>query len=128
MNSKYDTIIASASDMWTPISIGGPRAAWRAPYALDLTTGYVRISLTTAPTGAAFIVRLTMNGNNLFTTNVQCDDGQRTSVTSATPAVIDPQYYSIPDDAEFLAYVEQVGSTIAGTGLKVAVTGIKVSP
>ena len=124
-NSRLDTIIASASDEFTPITVGGPKTTFRAPYPLDLTNGYVRISLTQAPIGSAFIVNLTVNGFNLFTTNVQIDDGSKTCVGSSVPAVIDPNRYYIPDDAEFLVYVTQVGSTFAGTGLKVAVTGIK---
>lgn len=124
-NSWYDTIIASASDEFTPITVGGPKTTFRAPYPLDLTTGYVRISLTQAPVGAAFIVSLTVNGTALFTTPVRIDDGMKTSVGSAVPAVIDPSMLIIPDDAEFLVYVDQIGSTFAGSGLKVAVTGIK---
>lgn len=125
-NSKYDTIIASASDELTPITTGGPKTTFRAPYRMDLATGYVRISLTTANTGAAFIVNVTMNGASLFSTNVQIDAGMKTSVGSGTPAVL--AITDIPDDAEFLVYVIQVGSSTAGTGLKVAVTGIKVDP
>lgn len=124
-NSWFDTIIASASDEDSPISIGGPKTTFRAPYPLDLTNGYVRISLTNAPIGAAFIVQLTVNGTNLFSTPVQIDDGEKTSVTSLTPAVLAFTY--IPDDAEFLVYVNQVGITQTGTGLKVAVTGIKTT-
>lgn len=128
LNSKFDTIIASASDEVTPISPGGPKTTFRAPYRLDLTTGYVRMSLTTAPTGAAFIVQLTVNGTNLFTTPLQIDAGSKTSVGASVSAVIDPGMLIIPDDAEFLVYVNQVGSGFAGAGLKVAVTGIKVDP
>ena len=124
-SSWYDTIIASASDEFTPITVGGPKTTFRAPYPLDLTTGYVRISLTQAPVGAAFIVSLTVNGAALFTTPVRIDDGMKTSVGSAVPAVIDPTKLIIPDDAEFLVYVDQIGTTFAGSGLKVAVTGIK---
>lgn len=124
-NSWFDTIIASASDEFTPITVGGPKTTFRAPYPLDLTLGYVRISLTQAATGAPFIVQLTVNGLNLFTTPVQCDAGSRTSVGSIVPAVIDPARLLVPDDAEFLVYVNQVGTTFAGSGLKVAVTGIK---
>lgn len=123
----FDTIIASASDELTPITVGNAKTTFRAPYPLDLTNGYVRISLTTANTGAAFIVQLTVNGTNLFTTPVQIDDGDKTSVGSSVPAVIDPAMLLIPDDAEFIVNVTQVGSTIAGTGLKVAVTGVKTS-
>lgn len=124
-NSWFDTIIASASDEYTPITIGGPKTTFRAPYPLDLTHGYVRISLTQAPVGAPLIVQLSVNGTNLFTTPVQIDDGMRTSVGSSVPAVINPALLLIPDDAEFLVYVLGVGSSFAGSGLKVAVTGIK---
>jgi hypothetical protein len=122
-NSWFDTIIASASDEVTPITVGGPKTTFRSPYPMDLASGYVRISLTNAPVGAAFIVRLTMNGAELFSTNVQIDAGDKTSVGSGTPAVL--AITDIPDDAEYLVYVTQVGSSVAGTGLKVAVTGIK---
>jgi len=125
-NSLFDTIIASASDEFTPLSTGGPKTTFRAPYSLDLTNGYVRASLTAAPTGANIVVRLTVNGTNLFTTPLQIDAGEKTSVTAAVQAVIDPALLIIPDDAEFLVYIDQVGSTFAGSGLKVAVTGIKV--
>jgi hypothetical protein len=124
-NSWYDTIIASCSDEFTPISVGGPKTTFRAPYPLDLTTGYVRASLTGAPVGSSMIIRLTMNGVNLFTTPIYIDDGSRTSVDAAIQSVIAPAQLAVPDDAEFLVYVDQVGSSYAGVGLKVAVTGIK---
>ncbi len=125
-NTLFDTIIASASDESTQIGVGGPKTTFRAPYPLDLTTGYIRISLTNAPTGAAFIVDVTMNGTTMFSTPVQIDAGEKTSVTSVTPAVL--SITSVPDDAEFLIYVTQVGSTYAGSGLKVALTGLKIEP
>ena len=129
-NSKYDTIIASCSDEFTPLTLGGPKTTFRAPYAMDLgvvgSEGYIRCSLTGAPTGAALIVNVTMNGLTMFTQQMVIDAGQKTSVTSATQATL--AITDIPDDAEFLVYVTQVGSTLAGTGLKVALTGIKVAP
>lgn len=128
LNSKFDTIIASASDEVTPITIGGPKTTFRAPYRLDLTTGYVRASLTNAPVGGHFLIDLTINGLPLFTTPIRIDDGMKTSVGSGAPSVIDPARLIVPDDGEFLVYVTQVGSVVAGTGLKVAVTGIKIDP
>jgi hypothetical protein len=91
---------------------------------MDLSSGYVRISLTNAPIGLALIVDVTMNGTTLFSTLVQIDAGSLTSVGSSVPAVL--AITSIPDDAEYLVYITQVGSSYAGSGLKVAVTGIKV--
>lgn len=128
-NSWFDTIIASASDEVSPLTVGGPKTHFRCPYPLKLNEpgyeGYVRISLSIAPVGAPLIVDVTMNGVSMFTTPVQIDDGDLTSVGSAVPAVYNAAALNIPDDAEFLVYVNQVGSVVAGAGLKVAITGIK---
>ena len=127
-NSLLDTIIASCSDEFSPLSIGGPKTTFRAPYPMDLAVvgseGYIRASLTTANTGADLIIDITMNGVTMFSTLLRIDAGERTSVTSAIPAVL--SITDIPDDAEFLVYITQVGSGFAGSGLKVALTGIKV--
>jgi len=126
-NSWYDTIIASCSDEITPITVDAvvPKTTFRAPYPLDLATGYIRASVTTAPTGAALEIDVHMNGVTLFSTLLTIDATEKTSVTAAIPAVLNVT--DIPDDAEFEVFVTQVGSTIAGAGLKVAVTGIKTS-
>ena len=122
-NSWFDTIIAAATDESSPISVGGPKTTFRCPYPLDLTNGYIRISLSEAPEGAAFIVDVKMNGVSMFSTQVQIDANQRTSVTSSVPAVLTTTY--CPDDAEFTVFVTQVGTIATGIGLKVAITGIK---
>jgi hypothetical protein len=92
--------------------------------------GYVRASLTTAPTGADVIIDIHMNGTSMFSTKIHIEPGSRTSVGAGTQSVIDIPlvggFKIIPDDAEFLVYVDQVGSTYAGAGLKVALTGKKV--
>jgi hypothetical protein len=67
-----------------------------------------------------------MNGTTMFSTPLQIDAGTKTTVGSAVPAVL--SITDVPDDAEFLVYITQVGSTYAGSGLKVAVTGIKTDP
>lgn len=125
----FDTIIASCSDEITPIAIGGPKTTFRCPYPLDMTNGFVRASLTTAPTGAQMIIDITMNGVSMFSTLIYIDAGSRTSVGSSPQSVLNIPLIGgiplIPDDAEFLVYVNQVGATIAGMGLKVAVTGEK---
>jgi len=125
-NSLFDTIIASASDEDSAITVDAvtPKTTFRAPYALDLSSGYVRASLTSAPTGAKFEIDVHMNGTTIFTTKITIDINEKTSVTAAIPAVL--SVTDIPDDAEFEIFVTQIGSTISGMGLKVAVTGIKV--
>jgi len=121
----FDTIIASASDEVTPLTTGGPKTTFRSPYPLDMTNGFVRASLTTAGVGVDLIVDLWMNGSSMFSTPIHIEAGSRTSVGAATQSVINIPGLLVPDDAEFLVYINQIGS-FAGTGLKVAVTGEKV--
>lgn len=127
MPDVYDTIIASCSDEYTPITVGGPKTTFRAPYPFNMATGFVRASLTTAPLGASMIIDITMNGLSMFSTPIHIEAGSRTSVGAAMQSVVSVPGNLIPDDAEFLVYVTQVGSAFAGAGLKVAVTGLKVA-
>ncbi len=122
----FDTIICSQSDQKTPLVVDlvEPTNTFRASYALDLTNGHIRISVNTAPTGAKLIIDVHMNGTTIFSTLLSIDTGEKTSVTASVPAILSTT--NVPDDAEFEVFVTQIGSTIAGTGLKVAVTGVKV--
>jgi hypothetical protein len=126
-NSWYDTIIDAATDETTPISASAVtrKSTFRCPYPLDLTTGYIRASVGTAPTGAPIIIDVKMNGVSMFSTPIYIDAGTETSVGSATPAVLSTLY--CPDDAKFEIFVTQTGSIIAGAGVKVAITGIKTT-
>ena len=56
-NSWYDVIIDSASDEESPIAVTVKRkATFRNPFPMDLTEGYVRMSLGTAPESDVYIV------------------------------------------------------------------------
>jgi len=121
----FDTIIASASDEFTPLTVGGPKTTFRAPYPFDMTEGFVRASLTIACIGVDLIIDITMNGTTIFSTPIHIASGSRTSVGAPMQSVIAIPGNMIPDDAEFLVYVTQVGSSFPGAGLKVALTGKK---
>ena len=120
--SLLDTIIASCSDELTPLEVATTLTTFRAPYALTLA--YIRCSLTTAPIGADLIVDVKVTGVTVFSTPMHIDSTERTSVTAITQAVLN--IINIVDDTEFTVDVLQIGSSTAGTGLKVAVTGTKV--
>ena len=121
----YDTIIASCSDEYTPITVGGPKTTFRAPYAFDMTNGYVRASLTTAGSAEDMIIDIYMNGVSMFSTLIHIEPGARTSVGAGTQSVVSIAGDLIPDDAEFTVYVTQSGNV--ATGLKVALTGLKIA-
>jgi hypothetical protein len=127
-NSWFDTIIASCSDERTPIAAGAlEKTTFRAPYPLKFnepgSEGYIRASLTLAPQGGPFRLRVTANGVECTDVPIQIDAGSKTSVGSSQAVAM--AISSVPDDAEFLVFVDQVGTSFAGSGLKVAITGIK---
>lgn len=121
----FDTFICSLSDQKTDLVVDlvEPVNTFRASYALTAPLD-VRINCKEAPTGAKIIVDLHMNGVSILDTLVSIDIGEKTSTTASVPCVINVT--DIPDDAEFDAYITQVGSTIAGKGLKINVSGVKV--
>jgi hypothetical protein len=120
----WDTTIASASDEYNALQVDlvQPATHFRAPF--PITAEYVRVSLSIPPEGAPVLVDVHMNGVTMFSTMVQIDIGSKTSVGSAIPSVL--SIVNIPDDAEFTVFITQVGSTVTGSGVKVAVTGKKV--
>lgn len=112
------------SDETTPLVTGTSVYTWRAPYAFQLNS--IRASLTTAPTGADVIVDVKRNGTTLFSTPLHVDAGTTTSVGSATTPVINN--YVLSDNDEITVDITQVGSTNAGTGLKVYLRGAEYNP
>jgi len=97
----------------------------RMPFDAVLTG--VRASVTTAPTGANLIVDINQEGNSILSTKLSIDAGEKTSETAATAAVLWTNF--LGNDKEITVDVDQVGSTVAGTGLKIKlyVTRINVS-
>jgi hypothetical protein len=90
------------------------------PYAMTLTD--VRASLTTAQSsGAIFTVDINKAGASILSTKLTIDNGEKTSVTAATPAVISDS--SLGDDSEITIDIDQIGNGSA-TGLKVYLIGI----
>lgn len=114
-----DFVIA-CSDETTDLTTG-TKVTFRMPFAM--TVSEVRASVTTAPTGAAIIVDINEGGTSILSTKLTIDVSEKTSTTAATPAVILDS--SIADDAEVTIDIDQIGSTIAGAGLKVYIKGNK---
>jgi hypothetical protein len=93
------------------------------PYAFTLTE--VRASVNTAPTGAILTVDINEGGATVLTTKLTIDIGELTSTTAATAAVIGGAGPALADDAEITIDIDQIGSTVAGKGLKVTLIGHK---
>jgi hypothetical protein len=110
-----DIYVIACSTEATPLSTGTAKVTFRMPTAGTLTA--VKATVTTAPVGSALIVDINEAGTSLLSTKLSIDDGEETSTTAATPAVISDS--ALADDAEITIDVDQVGSTTAGAGLKV---------
>lgn len=114
-------IIIAVGDESTALTTGTNKVRFRMPYAFTLTG--VRASVNTAPTGANLVVDINEGGSTILSTKLSIDATETTSTTAATPAVISDS--ALADDAEISIDIDQIGSTIAGAGLKVALIGVK---
>lgn len=119
------SFIITASDELTDLvaSAGSPTTTFRMPFAytLDTVPLGVRASVRTAPVGADIIIDIKQNNVSILSTLLTIDAGELTSTTAVTPAVISTN--PLTDDAEIEVFVTQIGSTTAGTGLKVYLIG-----
>lgn len=107
------------SDEATALTTGTAKITFRMPYAMTLTS--VRSNVNTAPTGSTLIVDIKQGGTTILSTLLSIDASEKTSTTAASPAVISTS--ALTDDAEITIDITQIGSTIAGKGLKIWLIG-----
>lgn len=114
---NYDArpLILIVGDESTALTTGVAKLTFRMPFAATLVA--VRASVTTAPTDADLIVDINEAGSTVLSGKLTIDAGAKTSVGSASPAVISDS--ALADDAEITIDIDQIGSTVAGAGLKV---------
>jgi hypothetical protein len=114
-------IQAAASDETTCLTTGTTKVTFRMPHRMTLTA--VRASLTTAQTaGALLTVDINLNGVSVLGTKLTFDNGERTTVTAATPATIVTS--DLTDDGEITVDIDAVG-TAGARGLKITLIGTR---
>jgi hypothetical protein len=114
--AKTEVFCVAVGDETTALTTGTAKVSFRMPYAGTLNG--LRASVNTAPTGAALIVDVNEAGSTLMTTNkLSIDATELTSTTAATAATLTDT--ALADDALITIDIDQVGSTVAGAGLKV---------
>jgi hypothetical protein len=118
-----ESIVIACSDEDTDLSTGTAKVTFRMPYAFYVEE--VRASVNTAPTGSTLTVDINEGGVSILSTVLSIDAGEETSETAATAAVISDA--SLADDAEITIDIDQVGSTVAGKGLKVTLKGYRTA-
>ena len=111
--------IVAASDETSDLTIGDDKVQFRMPFAFAVTE--VRASVNTAPTGAAISVQIQESGSDILSTPISIDISETSSESAATPPVISDS--SLADDAIIAIDLDAVGSTVAGSGLKVVIIG-----
>lgn len=116
-----EAAIIACSDETTALSTGLKRT-FRLPYNVEIDE--VIADVVTAPTGSSLIVDVDVNGVSMLTTRPQIEAGEFSSLTG-TAAVIGTAAHS--KGAKVEIYVDQIGSTVAGAGLKVSFVWRKVS-
>lgn len=120
--ASTQSIIIAVGDESTALTTGTAKVKFRMPYAFTLSE--VRASVNTAPTGASLVVDINEGGSTILSTKLSIDATETTSTTAATPPVISDT--ALADDAEISIDIDQIGSTIAGAGLKVCLIGVRM--
>jgi hypothetical protein len=119
-------LVIACGDETTALTTGAAKTTFRMPFAMAVTE--VRGGVTTAPTGASLLT-VDVNeggvGNSILSTKLTFNASSKTTVGASTPAVISDS--ALADDAEITIDIDQVGSTIAGAGLKVTLIGYRTS-
>lgn len=121
-SSPVKVVQVAVSDETTALTTGTAKITFRMPYAMTLTA--VRASLSTAQTGSGgggiLTVDINEAGSTILSTKLSIDNGEKTSTTAATAAVISDA--SLADDAEMTIDIDQIGDGTA-KGLKVSLIG-----
>ena len=121
--AQLDTIQFAATDFTTDFTVRTFDIVVPVPYPFYVTE--VRANVKTAPTGSNAIFDVKMNGTSILSTLVSIDDGEKTSKTATTPAVISTN--TLVDDNELTIECTQIGSTVAGKGLTITLNGYRVA-
>lgn len=111
-----EVIVVPVSDESTALTTGTSKVKFRMPFAATLLS--VRASVNTAPTGSTLIVDINEAGSSVLGTKLSIDASETTSTTAASAATITDS--ALADDAEISIDIDQIGSSVAGAGLKVS--------
>jgi hypothetical protein len=118
--AKTECIMIAASDESTALTAAADKVKFIMPYAFTLTG--ISASVTTAPTGATLVVDVNEAGTTLMSSDkIVIDVSETSTATAATaPALTDT---ALASGALITIDIDQVGSTVAGAGLKVYLVG-----
>lgn len=117
------TLILAASDETADLTVADGKVIFRAPFAFTISS--VSASVSAAPVGSAIVVDLAKNGTSVLSTLLTIDANEKTSLSASSPAVLSSAQASVAADDELSINVDQVGSSTAGSGLKITIRGYR---
>ena len=117
---KPEVIQFACGDETTELDAGTGVITLRMPFAMTLQQ--VRASLNVASTSGAVTIDVNQGGTTVLSTKLTIDQGEKTSTTAATAAVISNT--ALADDAEITIDIDAAGADAAG--LKVVLIGVRV--
>ena len=116
------SFVIACSDETSDLVVGDDKAQIRLPFQFELTS--VSANVNTAPTGSTISIQVQEDGSDILSTPITIDVSETTSATAATPPVISDS--TLAANSIISIDLDQVGSTIAGTGLKINLIGYRV--
>ena len=119
--AKTECIMLACSDeSTTDLAVATDVVKFIMPYAMTLTG--ISASVQTAPAGATLICDVNEGGTTIMASNkIVIDDGETSTATAATAPTLSDT--ALASGALITVDVDQVGSSTAGKGLKVYLTG-----
>lgn len=118
---REESIVVAASDESTDLTTGTAKISIPIPFDMIVTEVFANVN--TAPTGSAISVDINEDGVSILSTVITIDAGETSSLTAATPPVISDN--SLTKGNVLSVDIDAIGSTVAGTGLKVVVSGYR---
>ena len=124
--NKYDynstSFVIACSDETTDLTTGDDKAQIRLPFQFELTS--ISANVNTAPTGSTISVQVQEDGSDILSTPITIDISETTSATAAVPPVISDS--TLASNSIISVDLDQIGSSTAGTGLKINLIGYRI--
>jgi len=110
----------AASDETSGVSTGNAKLTYQWQVAFTISSIFANVSV--APTGSSMIIDVNDGGSTIMSSaKLEIDAGETTTRTAATPPVLTDTAFAAGAIMTF--DFDQVGSTIAGAGVKVYMNG-----
>jgi hypothetical protein len=116
------SFVIACSDESTDLVIGDDKAQIRLPFQFELTS--ISANVNTAPTGSTISIQVQEDGSDILSTPITIDVSETTSESAATPPVISDS--TLAANSIISIDLDQIGSSTAGTGLKINLIGYRV--